>query len=356
MSDLDHIDLDAADPAGMLAAVTSSPRQWSEAGELALAAPRPGVTASDVRAIVVVGMGGSGIVGDIANRMAADRAGLPVVAVKGYELPAFVGPNTLIVVVSYSGNTEETLSCLDQAIEVGAPVYAVTSGGQVSELAAERGFPVVLVPAGRQPRASHGYLSGPVLGVLDQMGAAPGAVDDLLAVGPALEPLVEAWGPGVATADNPVKQLAVSLRDLVPVFYGGTGWMSLAALRAKCQVNENGKRPAFHAELPELDHNEVVGWSGRPDLQERFGLVSLRDEGAEHPQVAKRFDVTLDLVGSGFGHIHRYDVPADAPPLARFAAATLFVDLLSVYLAFLDGVDPSPVHVIAELKQRIALP
>ncbi|MBW3661471.1 MAG: bifunctional phosphoglucose/phosphomannose isomerase [Actinobacteria bacterium] len=356
MSRLDDLDLSRLDPAGMLAAVTSSPQQWGEAAELALSAPRPGVTASDVSAIVVAGMGGSGIVGDIAVELAAPHGVAPVLAVKGYELPGLVGPDTLVVTVSYSGDTEETLSCLDQALEAGATVYAVTSGGQVSELAAERGFPIVLVPGGRQPRASHGYLSGPVVGVLDQIGAAPGAVDDLLQIAPVLEPLVGDWGPHVPTAQNPVKQAAEELADLVPVFYGGTGWTALAALRGKCQVNENGKRPAFHAVLPELDHNEVVGWSGRDDLQAGFGLVALRDPAAEHAQVAKRFEVTLDLVGTGFGAVRSYTVPTDASPLARFAAATLYVDLLSVYLALLDEVDPSPVDVITELKQRIAVP
>ncbi len=350
---LDDVELSAADPSGMLETVTSTPRMWRRALEIAKHAPAPPVVAGDVRAVVVAGMGGSGISGDVAALAAATYGDVPVSVAKGYRLPSWVGEDTLVIAASYSGNTEETLSCLDQALDAGAPVFAVTSGGKVGELASTHGFPAVEIPGGQQPRASLPYLAGPVLNALDVMGVAPGLSDELASIPGVLDPLAALWGPDAATQHNEAKQAAAALADLVPVFYGGRGWPALVALRGKCQVNENSKRPSFHHELPELDHNEVVGWELLPEVTERIGLVELRSEDDEHPQTAKRFAVTMDLVADGFGEVVTHELRG-ARPLLRFATGTLFVDLLSVYLAFIGGVDPTPVDRITELKRRIA--
>ncbi|HEX2028379.1 MAG TPA: bifunctional phosphoglucose/phosphomannose isomerase [Nitriliruptorales bacterium] len=342
------------DPEGMLATVEHSSEQWAGALEIARAMPALGVGPGTVRAVVVAGMGGSGIVADIAS-VAAHRYGrVPVVPAKGYDLPGWVGPDSLVVLVSYSGDTEETLACLDAAATAGAHRLVVTSGGQLAGRAAEEGIVTARVPGGGQPRANLPNLVVPVLVALERAGFLEGVEEQLAGVSRHLRPLVERWRHGRADG-NDVTDLAESLHGLVPVFYGSVGWLAVAALRAKSQVNENAKRPAFWHELPELDHNEIVGWGALPEVCRRYGIVELRSAADEHTQVARRFTVTGEVVGDrvALWRSATFDGPT---PLARFAAAVLFVDLLSVHLAFLEQQDPTPVEAISLLKRRLAEP
>ena len=352
-SPLAAIDLATVDPQDMLGVVEDSPAQWRDALERALAGPHPHGRPG---AVVVVGMGGSGIAGDVAAMLGARRGTVPVVAVKGYELPAFVGPDSLVVAVSYSGNTEETLACVDAAATRGAARFAVTSGGELAARAEAEGFPAVALPPGRQPRASLAYLTVPVLVALSRAGVLPGVADDLVGVADHLDGLVPRWGRGAPPAENAALQAAVALADRVPLVYGGRGVPALVALRAKCQVNEMAKRPAFHHELPELDHNEIVGWDadhGLPAVTGRLGLLQLHSPDDEHPQVTRRIEATLEVAGGGFGTVQHHQLIGETP-LERLAAGILFVDLVAVYLAVLAGIDPTPVDVIEALKQRIA--
>lgn len=345
---LDSIDLATADPAGSLAAVESSPEQWRHA--LALAAEVT-IPTGTPRAVLVAGMGGSGIAGDV-GALAADVGGhRPVVPVKGYTLPHWAGRDDALIAVSYSGNTEETLSVVAEAHERDLPVVgAITSGGTLaSGMPADR---TVVVPPGRQPRASLAYLAVPVLAMLARLGAIDPLDEALAGVPGHLERQLQAWSLDVPASDNPVKQAAGELADLVPVFLGGRGVGELVAARGKCQVNENANRPSFCNALPEANHNEVVGWEQLQETTARFGLVEIRTPD-EHRQVAKRFAVTNELTSGAFGATVSFEAPGDHW-LHRLAASVLWVDLLSVHLAFLAGVDPTPVRTIELLKQRIA--
>lgn len=340
----------ADDPLGMLAMVEACPQDWADA-------PRPPAraTAGTVpRAAVVAGMGGSGIASDVAVVAARQWGNAPVAGCKGGDLPAFVGRDCLVVAVSYSGNTEETLRCVDQALAAGAPILAVTSGGELGRCADQAGFPAVMVPAGRQPRAALAYLTVPVLLVLEQAGVLAGISERLGAVPDHLAPLAAAWGRHSPPEGNPAKAAALRLERLVPLFHGARGWPAVAALRGKCQVNENAKRPAFWNELPELDHNEVAGWDRLADASARFGVVELRSPADEDAGIDRRFDLSREPVSRAAGTVvaHRVDGPNE---LARFAAMMLFVDLLSVYLAYLDGVDPTPVAALDRIKQALAV-
>ena len=350
---LEDAEVDRLDPDGMLATVERSPEQWRGVADRAEDAPPLGVEPSEVHAVIVAGMGGSGIAGDVAATAAAQYGTVPIVPVKGYELPAFVGPATPVVAVSFSGNTEETLSCVEAAGAVGAPRYAVTSGGELARLADAEGFPVATIPGEGQPRANLPNLAGTVLVVLERSGLLTGTLGQLRDVPDHLDRCLDGWDHAVPAGDNAVKQLAEELADALPVFYGGRGWMSVAALRAKCQVNENAKRPAYHHELPELDHNEIVGWGTvLSETQERLSAVALRSPEDEHPQTTRRFELTRDLIAGKAGAVRSFEV-AGPTPLARFAAAVLAVDLLSVELALLAGVDPTPVDVIEQLKRDL---
>jgi glucose/mannose-6-phosphate isomerase len=338
------------DPQDMLGTVVSSPEQWRHALALATDGPAPVLRAP--RAVVVAGMGGSGIAGDVAAVVAADRGSCPVVPSKGYELPGWVGPEDLVVAASYSGNTEETLAGLDAAEAAGASVFAVTSGGVVAERAAASDWPVVTVPGGRQPRASLAYLAVPTLVALERAGAlAPGVADELAGVADHLDGVVAAHGPD-SPEDVGAKAVATALAEHLPVVYGGRGLPALVASRAKCQVNENAKRAAWSNELPELDHNEVVGYDrGAPGTS--VGLWLVRSAADEHPQTTKRFAATLEVIDGRYGALVETRLVADTP-LRRLAEGVLQADLVSVYLAHLAGVDPTPVGTIEELKHRIA--
>ncbi|MDX1511635.1 MAG: bifunctional phosphoglucose/phosphomannose isomerase [Nitriliruptorales bacterium] len=345
---LDAVDLAAADPEGSLAAVEASPQQWRHAVELV---GRLDVDVTNPRSVLVAGMGGSGIAGDLASLAADLGGGAPVMPVKGYSLPSWAGPQDAIIAVSYSGNTEETLGVLAAAEQRGVQVAgAVTSGGHLAD--AVPGSRTVLVPPGRQPRASLAYLGVPVLVMLSHMGVIRSLDAELSAVPGHLERLLTTWRIDSPTNDNPVKQAAMELAELVPVFTGGDGVGGLLALRAKCQVNENANRPSFCNVLPESNHNEVVGWEQLRDTSRRFGLVELRTPG-DHPQVTKRFDVTRELTGTAFATVTSFTAPG-ATWVEQLAAGVLWVDLLSIHLALLSGVDPTPVRTIQELKARIA--
>lgn len=351
-TDLDALDLARLDPQGMLATVEATAQQWADGLETALAGPPPGATGP--AAVVVAGMGGSGIAGDVAALAATRQGRAPVVPAKGYRLPGWVGPGTLVVAVSHSGNTEETRACVDQAVAAGADLYGVTSGGALAERFAAEGVPTTTIAGGGQPRASLPSLATPVLVALERAGVLDGVTEHLRSVSAHVAALTELWAHEVPTALNEVKQAALALDGRVPSFYGGQGEAALVALRAKCQVNENSKRPAFWHEYPELDHNEVVGWEGLPDVGARFGLVELRTDD-EHPQIRRRFEATRAIIGDHLG-AHVSHQLTGAHWLERFAGGVLFVDLLSVHLGLLEGADPTPVHAIEDLKRRIAGP
>lgn len=350
---IDRLDLDQVDPGRMLATAEDSPKQWSDALALAGSAATPEVDPADIRAVIVAGMGGSGIAANVTAVAARYGGRVPIVAAKDYGLVALAGPETLVVVVSYSGDTEEALACLDAAAAARAPMFAVASGGRLAARAEREGFPLVRVPGGGQPRANLPYLVVPVLIGLERIGLLTGVEAQLAHVGDYLASLLHDWHHERPAAGNPVKQLAIDLKDLVPVFYGASGWPAVAAQRAKCQMNENAKRPAFWNELPELDHNEVVGWYALADTCRRFAVVEVRSREDEDPRVARRFEVTREVIADRVGLVRT--VEASGPnPIARFAAAVLFFDLLSVYLAFLQGLDPTPVAAITAVKERLA--
>lgn len=301
------------------------------------------------RRVLVCGMGGSGISGDFGRELAASE-GRQVEVHKGYGLPGWaVGDDELLVVaVSYSGATEETLSAVDAALERGMRVATVSSGGTLASVATERGLPHVTVPGGLQPRAALGFLFSAVTRLL----ASAGMVAD---VRPQLSEAAEVWD-GLAGADPAAGPLAADLADALDgraaVVYGSTGITAPAAQRWKTQINENAKWPAWWGLFPELDHNEIVGWTGLADLtRRRVGIVVLRDE-AEHPRVASRVRLTRELTDADVAWVG--DVWSQgASPSARMMSMVAVGDLVSLALAERAGVDPMPVDVIEDLKRGL---
>jgi glucose/mannose-6-phosphate isomerase len=343
---------DPVDPAEMLSLVEGYDEQVRQALEIGQAeVPLP--EEEGLTAVAVLGMGGSGISGDVVAAL-APGAGLavPVVTVKGYSLPAFVGSRTLVFAVSYSGNTEETLDCLEQAREAGARLVAVSSGGRLVQVAEKEGIPLFKIPGGLQPRASLGYLFVPILSALERMGLVRGTLDELRSAVETLSERSREYGRAADLESNPTKRLAKDLVGYMPVVYGSEGPLAVAALRWKAQLNEMAKVPAFSNSFPELNHNETVGWQNLEEIGSRCHLVVLRERN-EHPRIASRIDITLDLLSDSFGRVSQI-YARGSNRLERMLDIMYFGDFTSVYLALALGQDPTPVARIEELKKRLA--
>jgi glucose/mannose-6-phosphate isomerase len=338
----------AADPNGMLGAVARLGAQVRRGVEVGRGGGDP--VSADVTTILICGVGGSGIAGDVARSLLGGRLPVPILVSKAETLPAFCGPRTLVIAVSYSGNTRETLSCYDAAVRRGAPLVTVSGGGALQERAAAGGGVHLAVPSDvAMPRAALGYLCGALIGWLDRQWSV-GAEDDVEAGASRLSDLAQAWSPEVPATANEAKAVAGWLLGRTPVIWGSEGLLEAAALRFKNQINENAKQPAFSAVFPELDHNEVEGWG--PGMGEGFAVVALRHDG-ESAALAARIDATVELVmGSGVA-VRQVRVPGTGS-FERLFGTILLGDFASVYLGILRGVDPTPVPILTGLKARLA--
>jgi len=345
----DERGLRAGDPSGMLDHVVATPHHCREGYRVGRSAPDL-PSGEGVANVAVVGMGGSAISGDIVRALYADRLRLPVVVVRSPELPGWCGPHTLVVASTYSGDTAETLAAFETALERGCRVVAVTSGGRLGARASELELGRVVVPGGLMPRAALGYLLLGSIGALESIGLVPSAATELDDAARELETLMDQLGPAVPTDINPAKQLAQAIGERVPVVWGAEGIGAVAAARWKTQMNENAKVPAWCSALPELDHNEVVGWSG--DRGHGSFLVVLRHEG-EHPDVAARVPLSVEIaLASG---IRAREVWArGSSPLARVLTLIAQGDLTATYLGLLHGEDPSQIEAIVRLKRELA--
>lgn len=305
-------------------------------------------TVASGRPVVMLGMGGSAMGASVA---ALAASGTIVAVHRAYGLPRWAAEaGALVVGVSFSGNTEETLSGIEEALEAGLPVAGVGSGGALADLSAEHGFPLVAVPGGLQPRAAVGYQASAALRVLEGAGAVTDAGALLAeAADVTARVLGDGAGPGYALGVD----LGEGLAGGVTIVYGGAGPAALAAYRWKTQINENAKAAAWWHEFPELNHNEIQGWESLTDLTTRsVGAVFLRDP-LDHPQVAKRMDLTWESM-AGKVKLAGDVIAHGSGPVARFFSLAAVGDVASVAMAQRLGVDPTPVATIERFKQRLA--
>lgn len=344
--------LAALDSRGMLALVRSWPEQIRDQSASLAARPWPADVARPAPRLLAVGaLGGSAAGAELARGLFERSLPIPFLVVREYEWPAAVGPGTLCVLSSYSGNTEETLALYDQAGERGAARAAVTSGGELARRAERDGVPAVFLPPGLPPRAALGYSLVSLLALLHTLGEggegeeAVREAQDILSTGNAL------YSPETAEAENPAKQLARSLAGRVVVVYTAARFLVGVGLRWKGQINENAKTPAFTNALPELNHNESVGWEALRPVHDRFGVVCLRD-AEEHPRAARQMEWTREmLAGEGLAVVEAR--PRGRSRLARMLSLVQLGDWVSLYLAALAGVDPTPIVKIDALKRSL---
>jgi glucose/mannose-6-phosphate isomerase len=297
---------------------------------------------------VIAGMGGSAVGGMLAQGVLGDRASRPIVVARDYALPAWTTPDTTVLCASYSGETEETLAAFDAAGAVGARRIVSTTGGTLAASAREEGIPVIPIPGGFQPRAAVGYGLVVALEVAALCGAAPSLRTEIDVAAAHADALAGEWGPG-APEDSLAKRLARSLHGAIPIITGA-GLTAPVAYRWKTQFNENAKSPAFAGELPEIDHNEVVGWKRTPAFG-RLAAVFL-DDCDLHPRVRTRITLTRELIADGTAASELVE-SVGATRAERLVSLVLLGDLVTLYRAILDGVDPAEVDVLVELKGQL---
>jgi glucose/mannose-6-phosphate isomerase len=345
----DRAALRAADPSGMLDIVTGLGAQCREGYALGLRA-RPLPEADGITSIAFCGMGGSAIAGDVVAALAAPRLRFPIAVVRTPRLPEFCGPHTLVVASSYSGDTVETLGLFEEAVGRGCRMVALTAGGELARRAEELGIGRVIVPVGYMPRAAFGFLSMGAMGALEAMGIMPPQADDVDEAVAEMTGVIAEAGPDVPSTTNPAKELALAIGELVPVVWGADGIGSVAATRWKSSLNENAKVPSFASALPELDHNEVEGWSAGKGAG--FALIALRHPG-EDGDVAARFPLSEAIARASGATVHEVSSRGRSE-LARLLTLVQLGDLVSTYLGIARGVDPSPIEAIASLKRALA--
>ena len=342
--------LDSEDVLGAVEHFADQCREGWEIGSAATGLP----SAEGIDSIVVLGMGGSGVSGDVIRAIVEPRLPIPFRVIKSYgPLPEWIGRNTLVFAVSYSGSTEETVAALEEAHSRGTRAVAISSGGPLAQMAREYGLAHVSIPSGLQPRASLGFLTLPILAVLVRIGLVPDMSSEIDEAVSVLGDLASRCHRKRATDENPAKQLAAQIANRVPVIYGGTGLGATAAYRFKCDLNEYGKTPAFWHEIPELDHNEIVGWNQLEGLTKAsFVLIFLRDSG-EHERIALRFDITRSLIEQNVADVVEVQTEGDGVA-ARLLSLIFVTQLAAIYVGLGYGVDPGPVEVIQKLKSELS--
>ncbi len=341
------------DPRGMLGFAVDFPAQVAEAAQIGR---RFGAPASlrNPAAVVIAGMGGSAVVGDFLARLCEDRTAAPVIVCRHYQPPAIVGPRTLFVASSHSGNTEETLAAAQAARRRGARMLCITTGGKLAAFAQRHQIPLIRIPQTdppMPPRAALGYSFIPLASVFGALGLLPSFARHFAEAQALLARLRDQLRPEVPARANRAKQLAHALHGRIPWVHGTVGVLSAAAYRWRCQFNENSKMLAYSAEYPELNHNEVVGWEVDPALARRIAVIALESPG-DHRRVRARVAITREIIG-GKAPVHIIEAEGRSP-LARLVSAVYLGDFTSLYLAFLNRVDPSSIAAINELKRRLA--
>ncbi|MEM3823825.1 MAG: bifunctional phosphoglucose/phosphomannose isomerase [Candidatus Bathyarchaeia archaeon] len=345
---LDNIErIKKIDKSNMLSFCVNSSKHYEEAAKIAR---KFSITHPKPQKIIVAGMGGSAIGGELLKDWARDKALVPIEVEREYSLPAYADKNTLVFVVSYSGETEETLSVFLDAIRRGCMIVCVSSGGKLLEFAEKFGLSFIPIPSGMPPRAALPYLFMPLLIALEKIGLVSKVGTEISEAVKILEKVSSENSPEKPSSVNFSKTLALNINGTVPVVYG-FGFYRSVAQRFKQQFNENSKIPSKWEFLPELNHNEIVGWEEAGKMAENFSAIFLRD-GEEPKEIRDRIEVTKELMCKE--KVKVFEVwSVGESRLAKMLSTISIGDFTSVYLALLRRVDPTPVKTIAMLKEKM---
>lgn len=343
------------DPAGMHKAIVAFPAQLHQApgltGQVCWTAYKPTTPAG----ICVCGMGGSAIGGDLVRAYWECESPVPFLVVRSDRLPATVNRFWLIIASSYSGNTVEALTAADEAQQRACRVLAITTGGLLEETAERHEWPLITLPdKGLAPRSALGYSFGPVMLALAQWGVVPDRTDQLLAAADFLEQRQSNLLRTIPSSDNPAKSHAATLAGHTVCIYGSAGTTDIIAYRIKCQLCENAKMPAFAASLPELNHNEIIGMDNAVARGLNAAVITLATPDDDALAVRRREWIEQRLTSKGIPVITL--MAAGENRLERMLSLVQTGDFISYYLAILNGVDPTPIPAINDLKAHMSRP
>ena len=346
--DLDDIEgIERVDRGGMLDVIEKFPEQVEEAikiGKDALSEIKQG-TFKNIKNVIITGMGGSAIGGEMIASLFKKESRVPIIVNRGYELPSFAGKETLLIAVSYSGNTEETLSCFKEAINNECKTISISSGGKLERMAEHADFHIK-IPAGMQPRAALAYLLFPQIEILGKAGIIKKV--DVSGVKKTLSAMRDRMKKDVPSAENPAKRIAMRIEGTAIIY--GHGFMEAAATRWRQQLNENAKMMAFDFGVPEANHNELMAWEG---IEESNGLITcifLRHEN-ESEQIKKRFDFMKKIYEKYADGVEIFADGGDE--ISRLMSVVYMGDYVSNYCALLRDIDPTPVSLIQKLKKKL---
>lgn len=340
------------DPKGMYDCIHGFADQVEEAITIGNDADPGEISKRTIRNIVVAGLGGSAIGGDLVRSYLTEFLEVPMIVIRDYVLPTFVDEHSLVLVSSYSGNTEETLSAYSQASEVGACIVAFTTGGALAERAKADGHAVIRLPGGLMPRAALGYSFFPMLLVLRKLGFGPDPHEAVAETLSLLRDRSLLLGAGVPMADNPAKRIAAAWHKKIPIIYGGTVRFDAVALRMKCQIAENAKQLAFANVFPEFNHNELVGYGRTEHIENRIAVCILRDQG-DHRRTGFRMAIVRKMIADLGIPVEEIET-VGKHPLARMYSVIQLGDYISLYMAILNEEDPTPIEAIDHLKRELS--
>jgi len=337
------------DPQGMLARIRDLPHQcraaWQEVQTLELPDDY-----CDIDKVIILGMGGSAIAGDFLRSLVALESPVPIFSHRDYELPLLVDGRTLLIASSYSGNTEEVLSCFERGLGTGAKKVVITGGGKLLTTARANGVPAFVFHYESEPRAALGYGIMPLLAIAQKVGIVADKDEDVDEAIAAMLGLATRIDETVPLDRNPAKQLAQRLHQRLPVIYSA-GILAQVARRWKGQLNETSKMWCFYEELPEANHNALVGYGLPKEIAAKALVVFLRAPSL-HPRILLRYELTQTALEEAGVESATVDAEGKSP-LAQIMSAVLFGDWVSLYLAVLNGVEPAPTPPIAKLKDRL---
>ncbi|MCK4332961.1 MAG: bifunctional phosphoglucose/phosphomannose isomerase [Thermoplasmatales archaeon] len=339
------------DKSNMLDTLNQFPDQIKEAIEIAKTAKMDHFIKIDD--VLITGMGGSGISGDIVTRLFRDKIDIPIVVNKEYDLPKWARKDTLAIFFSYSGNTEETLSAFRIASQKKCKIVSISSGGKLQELSEKRGVAHIKIPSGFQPRAAVAYSLFTLIVILKRTGLLKNTIEsDIEETIAITQDVIDNNKKSVVEESNLSKQMARKILNTIPQIYGW-GFYYPIATRWRQQLNENSKVIAREDVVSESNHNDIVGWSLNPEASKNFSCILFRDKDNESLNMSTRLNFMKSLFEDSVANIIEIH-PKGKSRLAKMMYIMCLGDFLSCYLAILRNIDPTPVDIITELKQRLA--
>ncbi|MTI96526.1 MAG: bifunctional phosphoglucose/phosphomannose isomerase [Firmicutes bacterium] len=328
--------------------------QFTEGLDLATKFTLPAAYRRPWQQILILGTGGgSSIAGALLNSLFIDHLKQPVIVNQGYNAPAFVNEDTLVIALSHSGNTEEILSALGQACHLGGKPLAITAGGALADICQAESFPHLIVPRDiGHPRRNLGYIVVPLVLALAQLGLVPDISADIRETITAMESWGQQWGANTPLADNQAKQLAQAIKGHIPLVYGSSDHLGAVAWRWKNQFGENSKLMAFYNLIPHLHHDEAVGWDMEPQLLNKLMLIMLRDNILDSPKVQKRKQISAEMLSTRMGGVREVWAQGESR-FARLFSLIHLGDFVSLYAALIREIDPTPVEIINLFKEKM---